>query len=146
MQGCTIVQMASIQRLVSPRTGDVSYRAEVRVKGRPTVGETFPNLKEATDWARSLEAAVREHRYFPHARAARMTFADGAKRYREPVLVDTPGNNRATRIKQLAWWERRFVELSIAEITPDRIADVRDEFAAEPYVRAKPRTLDVGLS
>jgi hypothetical protein len=39
--------MASIQRIVSPITSAISYRVQVRVKGRPTQSETFPNRKEA---------------------------------------------------------------------------------------------------
>ena len=50
--------MASIQRIVSPLTGVVSYRAQVRVKGRVSESETFPNRKEAKDWAASIETAV----------------------------------------------------------------------------------------
>ena len=54
--------MASIQRIVSPLTGAVSYRAQVRVKGRSSESETFPNRKEAKDWAASIETAIREGR------------------------------------------------------------------------------------
>ena len=43
--------MASIQRIVSPLTKDVSYRAQVRVKGRSSESATFPNRKEAEAWA-----------------------------------------------------------------------------------------------
>ena len=42
--------MASIQRIVSPLTKDVSYRAQVRVKGRSSESATFPNRKEAEAW------------------------------------------------------------------------------------------------
>ena len=39
--------MASIQRIKSPLTGDISYRAQVRVKGRPAESKTFTNRKDA---------------------------------------------------------------------------------------------------
>ena len=39
--------MASIQRVVSPLTREISYRAQVRVKGRTSQSATFPNKKEA---------------------------------------------------------------------------------------------------
>jgi len=42
--------MASIQRIVSSLTGEVSYRAQVRVKGHAPQGKSFPNKKEANDW------------------------------------------------------------------------------------------------
>ena len=33
--------MASIQKIKSPLTGEISYRVQVRVKGRPSESETF---------------------------------------------------------------------------------------------------------
>ena len=59
--------MASIQRIKSPLTGEISYRAQVRVKGRASESATFPNLKEAKIWAGSIETAIREGKHFPHA-------------------------------------------------------------------------------
>jgi len=44
--------MASIQRIKSPLTGEVSYRVQVRVKGHAPQGKTFPNRKEAQQWGR----------------------------------------------------------------------------------------------
>jgi len=57
--------MASIQRIKSELTGAISYRVQVRVKGRPAQLETFPNKREAERWAQSVESAVREQRHFP---------------------------------------------------------------------------------
>ena len=59
--------MASIQRVVSPLTHEVTYRAQLRKKGRSAESATFPNRKEAKEWAASIEAAIRENRYFAHA-------------------------------------------------------------------------------
>jgi hypothetical protein len=50
--------VASIQRIVSPRTQEVTYRVQVRPKGREPESATFPNLKEAKAWAISVEAAL----------------------------------------------------------------------------------------
>ena len=81
--------MASIQRIVSPLTKEVSYRAQVRVKGRPAESATFPNRKEAEAWAASLETAIREGRHFPHAAAKRTSFDALAKDYAETVLAES---------------------------------------------------------
>ena len=67
-------QMPSIQRIISPLTGEVAYRAQVRCKGRRPESANFPNRKEAQAWAISLEAAIRENRHFPHAAAKRTSF------------------------------------------------------------------------
>jgi hypothetical protein len=58
-------EMASIQRIISPLTNEVFYRAQVRVKGHETQSGTFPNKKEAQAWSSGVEAAIREGRNFP---------------------------------------------------------------------------------
>jgi hypothetical protein len=95
--------MASIQRIVSPLTRDVAYRAQVRVKGRPAQSQTFPNRKEAQSWAAWIETAIREGRHLPHAAARRTSFDARAKNYSllskvplEP-LGASPGGRDAAR-------------------------------------------------
>lgn len=131
--------MASIQRIVSPITKSVSYRAQVRVKGRPAQSETFPNRKEAQAWAASIETAIREGRHFPHAAARRTSFDALAKVYTETVLAEFDEKERATRTRQLKWWAEQFAGLALAEITADRISQARDRLAAETFSRGKPR-------
>jgi integrase len=131
--------MASIQRIVSPLTKDVSYRAQVRVKGRASESQTFPNRKEAQTWAASIETVIREGRHFPHAAARRTSFDALAKDYAEIVLLEFDAKEKATRIRQLAWWAKQFDGLTLAEITADRISQARDRLAAETFTRGKPR-------
>jgi integrase len=132
--------MASIQRIVSPRTGEVSYRAQVRAKGRAAESATFPNRKEAEAWAASIETAIREGKHFPHAAARRTSFDALAKEYTETVLSEYDETQRATREKQLRWWSRQFAGLTLAEVTADRVAKARDALAAEKFARGKSRT------
>lgn len=131
--------MASIQRIVSSLTREVSYRAQVRVKGHAPQGKTFPNKKEAQQWANSIEAAIRENRYFPHAKAARTLFADLVVRYRNGVLKDMRPSSRVCREQHLVWWLERFASKTVGEITPDLIAEARDELAAGSFARGKER-------
>ena len=131
--------MASIQRIVSPLSGEVFYRVQVRRKGRPAESANFPNRKEAIAWAESLEAAIREGRHFPHAAAKRTSFDALAKDYIDTVLAEFDPKEKATRIRQLDWWSKQFSGLSLAEITADRISKARDKLLAEPFTRGKPR-------
>lgn len=132
--------MASIQRIESPLTGEVSFRAQVRVKGRPSESATFPNKKEAKEWAESIQTAIREGKHFPHAAAKRMTFDGLAKDYTETVLVECDKKEREKRTRQLNWWAGQFGGLSLAEVTSDRISKARDLLATEKFTRGKPRT------
>lgn len=148
--------MASIQRIVSPLTKEVSWRAQVRVKGRPAESATFPNRKEAQRWAASIETAIREGRHFPSSRAQRTAFDALVKRYRElmcPVTLpteeeaakvsnDTRGplsvREQHNRAAHLDWWQERFAGLSLGELTADRIAEARDALANGTFTRGKP--------
>ncbi len=130
--------MASIQRIVSPLTNTIAYRVQVRVKGQPAQSETFPNRKEAEQWARSIEAAIREGRHFPHAAAKRTSFDALAKDYSDTVLADFGPKEKTTRVRQLAWWSKQFSGLSLAEITADRISQARDKLSSETFTRGKP--------
>lgn len=127
--------MASIQRIVSPLTRSVSYRAQVRVKGKPAQSETFPNLKEAKAWASSLESAIRENRHHPHLAGGKKSFADLVKLYRD--AVGDLDASKAVRKQHLDWWSEQFAGRTLAELTPAVIAEGRDALAVEKFTRGK---------
>lgn len=131
--------MASIQRIISPLTGETSYRAQVRVKGRPSESATFPKKEEAKAWASSIESAIREGRHFPHAAAKRTSFDALAKDYADAVLFEFDAKEKERRTRQLEWWAKQFAGLSLAEITADVVSKGRDACAAETFTRGKPR-------
>src|SRR5258708_2062537 len=131
--------MASIQRIVSPLTKSVSYRAQVRVKGRPTQSQTFPNLKEAKAWGASVESAMRENRNHPHLAGGKNSFGELVRRYRETVMQDAGAPSKAVRGHHLTWWDNYFAGCTLAEIAPERVAEARDVLAAEKFTRGKPQ-------
>jgi hypothetical protein len=122
--------MASIQRLTSKTTSEVSYRAQVRVKGHAAQSATFANRADAVKWSKSVEAAITEGRYFPQARASRTTFAEAVARYKDTAIADAKARSRQSRIQHLDYFLDRFAGLTLAQVTPDRVADARDELAA----------------
>jgi integrase len=130
--------MASIQRIKSSLTGEISYRVQIRVRGRPSESETFPNKKEALDWAAATETAIRDGRHFPHRRAARTAFDGLVKKYTS-FLEDAELANAEARKQHLAWFAKQFAGLSLGEITPDRVSEARDALAAEKFSRGKPK-------
>jgi len=111
--------MASIQRIVSALTGDVSFRAQVRAKGQRPQSATFPNKREAQAWAASIETAIREGRHFPHVAAKRTSFDALAEDYIKHALIDFDEHARAVRERHLAWWAEQFAGKSLAEVTSD---------------------------
>jgi integrase len=130
--------MASIQKIKSPLTDEVSYRAQIRVRGR-SESATFPRKSEAVEWAASIETAIREGKHFPHAAARRTTFDTLADAYVENALDGFDKKQRATRVQQVEWWAKQFKGLTVAEVTADAIGRARDACAAEKFTRGKPR-------
>jgi integrase len=128
--------MASIQRIVSPLTKAVSYRVQVRVRGHARESVTFPNLKEAKAWAASTESALREGRHFPHLKSKRTLFPELVQRYRDTVMAEASGS-KAVREQHLTWWNKQFAGRTLAEITPDLVAEARDALGAEKFTRGK---------
>ena len=124
--------MASIQRLQSPITGRISYRAQVRRLGFRSKSATFPVLAEAKQWARFTEAGIRKYRH-----AALTPFADVVDRYRREVLPDFDEPERRSRELHLAWWACRFGKLGFAAITRIDIVKGCDALALERPVGQK---------
>jgi integrase len=132
--------MASIQKIKSPLTGEISYRAQIRVRGK-SESATFPRKAEAVEWATNLESAIREGKHFPHAAARRTTFDALAKSYVENALGDMDEKQKATRIQQVTWWSEQFKGRAVVEITDDVIKAARDACAAEKFTRGKERKI-----
>lgn len=132
--------MASIQRIVSPLTGDVSYRAQVRVKGRAAESNTFSSRQKAEAWAKSLESAIEDGRNFPHAAARRTSFDALAADYIKTVLPEFDEAQRSARTRHIEWWAKQFGGLAVAQLTADRISKARDACAAEAFTKGKART------
>lgn len=132
--------MASIQRITSPLTGETSYRAQVRVKGQKAQSQTFPNRKEALKWANSVETSIRENRFFPQAKASRLTFSSIVERYLRDSIGNLSETEQAARKQQLQWWAKFFEGKVLSEVTAEQVAEGRDALAGETYTRGKART------
>jgi integrase len=138
--------MASIQRMKSELTGEISYRVQVRVKGWPAQSNTFPNRADAVKWGKSTEAAINEGRHFPTARASRMQFVEAVNRYRNTVLAEVKARSRHTREQHLSYFAEQFAGLALAQVTPDRVAEARDELASTKFGRGNAKKLRSGAT
>jgi hypothetical protein len=62
------------------------------------------------------------------------------------VLADVRPTRRTTAEHHIAWWVDRLGTLSLAEITPDQIAEGRDALSSQPYTRGKPSKVEDGAT
>lgn len=121
--------MANFEKRTA-KDGSVSYRAKVRLKGKPTQTATFQRLTDAKKWAAATESAIREGRHFIKAEAKRHTLADMIDRYVRDVL---PGKRTAKdQAHQLRWWREALGSYTLADITPAMIAESRDSLYQRP--------------
>ena len=115
--------MASIQKRVN-KAGDVSYRVQVRIKGRPTETATFARLTDARQWAQQTEADIRRGKYFQTSEARKHTMSETIDRYFKDVLIhkENPVNQRT----YLEWWRAQIGVYALSDITAALIVEKRN--------------------
>lgn len=120
--------MASTKRAVL-KSGAVRYRVRVRTNGRYRHG-TFPTKVEASRWASAAERECTLSRRSPLGQSEVLTVADLIERYRRQVLRHKKWHTQRQQEQQLRWWEKYLgAETRLAQVTPERISDAKDELA-----------------
>jgi len=107
------------------KSGEVRYKAQVRVKGHPIQTTTFKRKTDAKRWARKVETDIEEGRFFRYSEAQKHTVADVVERYVASVAPSL--KTAADRERQLAWWEAELGNCTLAALTPAVIAERRDK-------------------
>ena len=128
--------LAYIQKRTS-REGKVSYRVQVRRKGFPLQTASFSRKTDADRLARSTEVAIEEGRYRNVAQAKRQTVAELIDKYAEEYLHHKTRQGADQR-QQLDWWRQQVGTMSLADLTPELIADRRNKLSKSLGKRDKP--------
>jgi len=115
--------MATIRKRVGKKA--TTYRVEIRLKGFPAQNASFRRLTDAKRWAQHTESAIRENRYFKTAQARKHTLGQLIDRYIREELPKKAKN--INQKPQLLWWKKELGEYTLADITPDKIAECRDK-------------------
>lgn len=116
-------EMATIQKR-KLKNGDVSYRAQVRIKGRPPETATFKRLTDAKNWAQQTEADIKRGKYFNMAEAKKRTLAEAIDRYFAEVLSHR--KNPVNQITYLKWWKKQIGAYTLADVTSALIVEQRN--------------------
>lgn len=114
--------MATIQKRVT-KSGEVSFRVQVRIKGRPPVGATFSRISDAKDWAQQTEADIKRGIYFKVPEANKRTLAEAIDRYFKDVLCYR--RTSSGPITYLTWWKKRLGAYTLADITTAMVHEER---------------------
>lgn len=119
--------------------GAISYHVKIRLKGVPPQFATFKRLTDAKRWAQSIEAAIREGRYFKTSEAKRHTLAEMVDRYTNEVIPTKPKNAINTK-RNLNWWKNKIGKYTLADVTPALIAQCRDALLSSNTCRGTRRS------
>ena len=122
--------MANIEKRTS-QSGELSYRAKIRLKGHPAESATFERLTDAKRWVQATEASMREGRYFKTSEAKKHTLSELVDRYIKTVLPRKP-KSQVLQTAQLTKWKEEIGSYTIADVTPALLISCRDKMQNEP--------------
>jgi len=106
------------------------WQAIVRKKGYPPKSKTFVGKKDATDWAKDIEAQMNRGTFSDMSEAESLTLAKGLEKYLEEVTPNKKGKYQETnRIKRLIA-NTKISGKTFATFKPFDCAKYRDEMAA----------------
>ena len=102
------------------------WQARVQIQGHSAISKTFINKADAERWAKQVEVEIQKGSYTNLVLAERTTFAEIIERYIAEVLPTLRGGKAdSIRLKALA--RRPIAKLNIVALTPQKIAQHRDE-------------------
>ncbi len=120
--------MATIEK--REREAGTAYRVKIRLRGYPPADATFDRITDAKRWAAETETSIRAGRWFQHVEAKRNTLADLIRRYRAEHLPTAGLRSTHDRTEYLRFWDDQLGKLTLAEVTPAKIVEVRNKLSA----------------
>jgi len=123
-------KMATIRERKN-KDGSVSYQVQIRLKGYPPQVEHFKRKTDAQRWGQQTEAAMLEGRYFKTSEAKKRTLGDLIDKYLQ-VKLPTRGRDKETVGPQLEWWKQTLGAYTLASVTPQMVAEQRDNLLSQP--------------
>lgn len=121
--------MGSI-REVTKKTGEKSYHAEVRLRGSPTVRDSFRTKTQAKQWVQDTEAAIRDGRFKNQSVSRKHSVADLVDRFAANSIPKHP-LYYSKKVQLLNRWKEELGHLLLSELSPAHVAMVRDKLLSE---------------
>lgn len=116
-----------------------TYRARVRIKGHPSINESFNSLTLAKKWKRNTESAIEQGRYQFSSVEKKYALAELIDRYIETILPTKPKNARNVK-QHLLCWKKELGHRLLSEIKPGQIAQKRDALLTQITFYKRPRS------
>lgn len=127
-----------IDRRVS-KSGEISYRVRIRIKGHRPISKTLKSLTHAKRWKRLTESAIEKGEYLSHSLGESKTLSDAIDRYLAEVLPHKPKDAKNVR-RHLEKWKKELGSQKITKVSPSDIARVRDRLLTDKTAQGKDRS------
>ena len=113
-----------------------SIRVKIRIKGPPSVSETFDGITKAKIWAAKTETEIREGKYFKGLEATKHTLEDLINRYIKNELPNRDSDQQKFQM-HLEWWKSKLGKRFLSDISSAKISECLDDLANEPTAKCK---------
>ncbi len=123
--------MASVYK----RKDGKGWRAVIRMKGYPTVCETFDRKQEADDWAKETERRIKLGQFNFTAHNKHHTYADLLHRMEGDGAFDLQRSFKNC-LSQFNYWKQRLGAYALIHITPELIAQSAKPSSRHPSLTA----------
>jgi len=112
--------------MASFRKQGSNWQARVRRRGYPAEVKTFTSKAEAERWARTIESGMDRGEFVSRSAAEQTTFGEIIQRYMIAVTPKKRGCFEETS-RLTATLRHRITKLSMANLTPEAVAEYRDD-------------------
>jgi integrase len=131
--------MASIFKRRLKDSKSFKWRAVVRIKGYPTVCETFDRKQEAEDWGKELERKIKAGQYNFTQLKQQSTLNDLVERFLSDGGLEHHRSKEDT-LRHFDYWKGRMGEYALVHITAELIGKERKLLMETPTWKGTPRS------
>ncbi len=136
--------MANIEKRTA-KSGAISYRVKIRLRGYPEQIATFTRITDAKKWIQDTESAIREGRHFKTSEAKKHTAKELINRYIEEIVPRKPKSANDLKT-QLGWWKESIGSFLLSDITPALITEHRGKLSQEKSERKGRKRTDATIN
>jgi len=118
------------------KNGKKVFRVEIRLKGNPTLSKSFDRRSDAQDWAKQQEVQIKQGCLI-NLEADRQTISLIINNYLEDIVDEMCPSSRFSYSNQLSWFRDKVGHLTLRQLTPALIIQLRKILQTEDSTRGK---------
>lgn len=109
------------------KTESGTWKALVRKTGWPTTSKTFRTKRDAEDWARRTEDEMVRGIFIQRTPSEKMSIKEALERYEREVSPTKKASTQKREDLRIKLLKEKFGQYSLAALTPDIVANYRDQ-------------------